>query len=208
MDVASLDAIASFAKLLAREGDAVDLLFNNAGVMVLPERRTTQDEFEVQFGTNYLGHFAPTARLLPLLRRGQQPRVVNVSSILHRRCAIAFDDLQAERSYSPWGAYAQSKLAMLIFALELPRRSDVQGWGLTSLAVHPGWARTDLFANGSGADGRRDVARGLMRLAMPFFSQSAGAGEGRGASARPRGGSTPLGGVGIADRVRFATSTP
>ncbi len=172
LDLASLAAVAAFAQELAAADEPVDLLVNNAGVMALPTRRITDDGFELQFATNYLDHFALTARLLPLLRRGRQPRVVSVSSIVHRRGALAFDDLQAERAYSPWGAYAQSKLAMLMFARELQRRSDARGWGLTSLAAHPGWARTDLFTNGPGASGRGL----LMRLVKPFFSQSAAAG--------------------------------
>jgi NAD(P)-dependent dehydrogenase (short-subunit alcohol dehydrogenase family) len=176
LDLASLGSVAACAADLAARDEPVDLLVNNAGVMALPARRTTADGFELQFGTNYLGHFALTARLLPLLHRASRPRVVNVSSIVHHRGAIAFDDLQAKRAYVPWGAYAQSKLAMLIFARELQRRSEAQGWGLTSLAAHPGWARTDLFANGPGAAGGWALRRSLMRLAMPFLSQSAAAG--------------------------------
>ena len=132
---------------------SLDLLINNAGVMALPARQTTVDGFEMQLGTNYLGHYALTARLLPLLRRGHQPRVVNLSSLAHRSGAINFDDLQSARSYTPWKAYCQSKLAMLMFALELQRRSDAAGWGLMSNAAHPGYARTDLIANGPGASG-------------------------------------------------------
>ena len=117
----------------------------------------------LQFGTNYLGHFALTARLLPLLRRAAKPRVVNVSSVAARQGAIALDDLQSARTYVPMRAYAQTKLAMLIFALELQRRSNAHGWGLISNAAHPGWARTDIIptvrprtatSRGSGASPR------------------------------------------------------
>jgi len=121
---------------------SLDLLINNAGVMALPRRQTTADGLEMQFGTNYLGHFVLTARLMPLLRRASGPRVVNVSSLAHRTAFIDFDDLQGARVYSPWKAYGQSKLAMLMFALELQRRSDATGWNLTSNAAHPGFART------------------------------------------------------------------
>ena len=176
LDVASLADIAAFADGLAAEGAPIDLLVNNAGVLALPTRRLTADGFEVQFGTNYLGHFALTARLLPLLRRGDRARVVNLASLVHRRGRIRFDDLMAERTYAPWGAYAQSKLAMLVFAFELQRRSDANGWGIASLAAHPGWARTELFDKGPGADGRGGLARRLIGLAAPFFSQSAAAG--------------------------------
>ena len=129
---------------------SLDLLINNAGVMALPRRQTTADGFEMQFGTNHLGHFALTARLMPLLRRASGPRVVSVSSLAHRTGFIDFDDLQGERVYSPWKAYGQSKLATLMFALELQRRSDAAGWNLTSNAAHPGFARTNLFASGPG----------------------------------------------------------
>jgi NAD(P)-dependent dehydrogenase (short-subunit alcohol dehydrogenase family) len=151
------------------------LLVNNAGVMTPPTRRTTVDGFELQFGTNYLGHFALTAQLLPLLQRGRGPRVVEVSSGAHRLGgAIHFDDLQWERSYKPWAAYAQSKLAMLMFALKLQRRSDAAGWGLMSNAAHPGYARTELIAKGPGVDSA--MARFSNVVVRPFLSQSAAEG--------------------------------
>jgi NAD(P)-dependent dehydrogenase (short-subunit alcohol dehydrogenase family) len=169
LDLANLASVADFAQRFATAHASLDLLINNAGVMALPTRQTTADGFEMQFGTNYLGHYALTAQLLPLLRRAHQSRVVNLSSIAHRTGFIHFSDLQGERLYSPWKAYNQSKLAMLIFALELQRRSDAAGWNLMSNASHPGWARTDLFANGPGF--------GLISLASqfaaPLFSQSA-----------------------------------
>ena len=150
LDLASLASVADFAGRFAISRPSLDLLINNAGVMALPKRRATLDGFEMQFGTNYLGHYALTARLLPQLRRGFKPRVVNLSSLAHRSGAIDFGDLQSERSYRPWRAYGQSKLAMLMFALELQRRSNAAGWGLMSNAAHPGFARTDLIPNGPG----------------------------------------------------------
>ncbi|MDB6076724.1 MAG: family NAD(P)-dependent oxidoreductase [Akkermansiaceae bacterium] len=154
LDLADLSSVAAFAELQLGEARPIDLLVNNAGVMTPPDRRETKDGFELQFGTNYLGHFALTARLLPLLLRGQETRVVQVSSGAHRLQAdIHFDDLQWQRSYKPWPAYAQSKLATLMFALELQRRSDANGWGLMSNAAHPGYATTDLIANGPGQKG-------------------------------------------------------
>ncbi len=149
LDLASLASVADFAqRMYARP--SLDLLINNAGVMALPRRQTTADGFEMQFGTNHLGHFALTARLMPLLRRASGPRIVSVSSLAHRTGFIDFADLQGARVYSPWKAYGQSKLAALMFALELQRRNDAAGWNLLSNAAHPGFARTNLFASGPG----------------------------------------------------------
>jgi NAD(P)-dependent dehydrogenase (short-subunit alcohol dehydrogenase family) len=167
LDLASLQSIADFAQRMHAR-PSLDLLINNAGVMALPRRQSTADGFEMQFGTNHLGHFALTARLMPLLRRAGGPRVVSISSLAHRTGFIDFGDLQGARVYSPWKAYGQSKLATLMFALELQRRSDAEGWNLTSNAAHPGFARTSLFASGPG---------GLISLATdfaaPFFGHSA-----------------------------------
>src|SRR6201999_3343202 len=167
LDLASLASIADFAERM-QSRPSLDMLINNAGVMALPRRQTTADGFEMQFGTNYLGHFALTARLMPLLRRASGPRVVNVSSLAHRTGFIDFDDLQGVRIYSPWKAYGQSKLATLMFALELQRRSDAAGWNLISNAAHPGFARTNLFAGGPG--GLVSLASGF---AAPLFGHSA-----------------------------------
>ena len=173
VDLASLTSVAAFAKDLLAQGRPIDILVNNAAVMATPTRQTTADGFELQLGTNYLSHFALTAQLLPLLIRGGQRRVVQLSSLAHRQGKIHFDDLQLERGYSPWKAYTQSKLAMLIFALELQKRSDANGWGLTSNAAHPGYARTDIIANGPGAD---SLQARVHRLIGPLFSHSSAAG--------------------------------
>src|SRR6266851_5561168 len=173
LDLASLASVAEFAARFVAAYPPLDLLINNAGVMALPQRQTTVDGFEMQFGTNYLGHYALTARLLPSLRRGHQPRVVNLSSLAHRSGMINFDDPQSTRSYVPWKAYSQSKLAMLMFALELQRRSDAADWGLMSNAAHPGYARTDLIANGPGAGG---LLWQLNKSLQPFVSHSAAEG--------------------------------
>jgi NAD(P)-dependent dehydrogenase (short-subunit alcohol dehydrogenase family) len=170
VDLADLASVAEFAQRYSSTHQSLDILINNAGVMALPRRQTTVDGFEMQFGTNFLGHFALTARLLPQLRAAAAPRIVNLSSIAHRTGTIDFGDLQGDRFYLPWKAYSQSKLAMLMFALELQRRSDATGWKLISLAAHPGWARTDLFTNGPGTGGF--IGFGAM-LAAPIFSQSA-----------------------------------
>jgi NAD(P)-dependent dehydrogenase (short-subunit alcohol dehydrogenase family) len=167
LDLASLASIADFAQRMGVP-QSLDLLINNAGVMALPRRQTTADGLEMQFGTNYLGHFALTARLMPLLRRSSGPRVVSVSSLAHRTGFIDFGDLLGARAYSPWKANGQSKLACLIFALELQRRSDAGGWNLTSNAAHPGFSRTNLFASGPG--GLLSVATDF---AAPLFGHSA-----------------------------------
>ncbi len=166
LDVGSLGAIQQFAAAIEQP---VAVLVNNAGVMALPERQLTEDGFERQFGVNYLGHFALTARLLPRLRDG---RVVSVSSLAHRRGAIRFDDLQGEAAYSPWGAYAQSKLAMLMFAIELQRRSTANDWGVTGFAAHPGWSATRIVANGPG-EGRPGPLAHLMQAGFNALGQSA-----------------------------------
>jgi NAD(P)-dependent dehydrogenase (short-subunit alcohol dehydrogenase family) len=167
LDLASLASVAEFSSRLNAEDRPIDMLINNAGVMALATRQITADGFEMQLGTNYLGHFALTAQLLPLLHGS---RVVSLSSIAHRNGRIDFDDLQGKQRYRPWTIYAQSKLAMLMFALELQRRSDAKGWGIASIAAHPGWARTELITNGPGTQGIQGM---LTRLVMPLFSHSA-----------------------------------
>jgi NAD(P)-dependent dehydrogenase (short-subunit alcohol dehydrogenase family) len=178
LDLACLASVASFATRIAARHDALDILVNNAGVMALPQRRVTVDGFELQFGVNHLGHFALTSLLLPLLCRAPASRVVGVTSLSHRMGRIDFDDLQAERSYAPWGAYSQSKLAVLMFALELQRRSDAARWGMTSVAAHPGWALTNLYSSGPGSEGTPAYVIRLMRLGTRFFSHSAVYGAG------------------------------
>ena len=173
LDLASLASIRAFAASLLANGRPLDLLINNAGVMDLPTRRLTEDGFELQFGTNHLCHFALTALLLPLLRKAQAPRVVNVSSLAHRGGKIDFGNLQAERKYNSWAAYQQSKLANLLFTFELQRRSDAFGWGLMSNAAHPGYARTELIPNGPGTGGLKGIG---MKVLGSFMSQSAAAG--------------------------------
>ena len=172
VDLARLDSVAAFAERLRNKHAKLDILINNAAVMTPPNRQTTADGFELQFGTNYLGHFALTAQLLPLLKKGDAPRVISLSSIAARNGAIDFDDLQAERSYKPMTAYAQSKLASLLFAFELQRRSTAAAWGITSIAAHPGISRTDLLTN---APGRRS-ASGMMRTWLWFMFQPAAQG--------------------------------
>jgi NAD(P)-dependent dehydrogenase (short-subunit alcohol dehydrogenase family) len=141
LDLADLASVWSFTDGL--DTDEVDLLINNAGVMA-PPRRLTKDGFESQLGTNHLGHFALTGRLLPRLLAAPAPRVVTVSSGAHRMGRIRFDDLQGERRYFAWLAYGQSKLANLMFCFELQRRATEAGTALKSMAAHPGYAATNL----------------------------------------------------------------
>ncbi|MGG5373263.1 oxidoreductase [Enterococcus sp. AZ196] len=150
LDLADLASIKKFSEVIQSRFKKLDILINNAGVMAVPERHVTKDKFELQLGTNYLGHFALTAHLIPLLRKVQTPRVVTVSSMAHRSGKIHFDDLQLEQNYDPDVAYSQSKLACLMFALELHKRSVAAGWGITSIGVHPGGVATDLIDNGPG----------------------------------------------------------
>jgi len=164
LDLADLASVREFAERFAGR---LDLLVNNAGVMA-PPRRLTRDGFESQFGTNHLGHFALTGRLLPRLLEADQPRVVTQSSGAHRFGWMRFDDLQGERRYVRWLAYGQSKLANLMFAFELQRRSEEAGSALRSLAAHPGYAATNLqFA------GPPPYEQALMAVGNRLFAQSA-----------------------------------
>ena len=174
LDLSSLASVTQFAATVsAAQGGVIDILINNAGVMGLPKRQLTQDGFEQQIGVNYLAHFAMTSHLRQALCAAPEGgRVVNVASLAHRRGAIDFDDLQSERSYVPRGAYAQSKLAMLIFALELQRRAERNGWNLRSIGAHPGWARTDIVNNGIGA-GAPGLKAMLIDQVFSLVAQSA-----------------------------------
>jgi NAD(P)-dependent dehydrogenase (short-subunit alcohol dehydrogenase family) len=143
LDLASLDSVRSFAEEFKRGHDGFDLLINNAGVMA-PPRRTTADGFELQIGTNHLGHFALTGLLIGSMEGREDARVVTVTSFAHRTGRINFDDLQSERRYSRWRAYGQSKLANLLFAFELDRRLRGAGSAVAGLAAHPGYSATNL----------------------------------------------------------------
>ncbi|HEX2087930.1 MAG TPA: oxidoreductase [Solirubrobacteraceae bacterium] len=162
LDLADLSSVREFADGV----DApLDLLVNNAGVMAGPHR-TTADGFELQFGTNHLGHFALTGLLLPRLLRSERPRVVSVSSGAHRMGRMNFDDLQSERSYKRWNAYGQSKLSNLLFMRELGRRAAEAGTPLVSVAAHPGYAATHLQTTGHTLD---DL---IMKVSNAVIAQS------------------------------------
>jgi NAD(P)-dependent dehydrogenase (short-subunit alcohol dehydrogenase family) len=148
LDLSSLASVAALGEELNAEGRPVDILINNAGVMQPPERQTTDDGFELQFGSNHLGHFALTGHLLPLLRAAGNARVTTLSSLAARMGGINWEDLQWEKRYNPTQAYSQSKSSNLMFALELDRRSRAAGWGITSSAAHPGFTKTNLQLSG------------------------------------------------------------
>ncbi|OLR95087.1 SDR family oxidoreductase [Actinokineospora bangkokensis] len=164
LDLSSLASVAALGEVLRGEGRPIHLLINNAGVMTPPERQTTADGFELQFGTNHLGHFALVAHLVPLLRAGRA-RVTSQVSIAANQGSINWDDLNWERGYDGGRAYSQSKIAFGLFGLELDRRSRAGGWGITSNLAHPGVAPTNLLAArpelGRGED---KAARRLIRF--------------------------------------------
>lgn len=179
LDLGSLRSVAAFAQALGERTDRLDILVNNAGLMGAPRRAQTEDGFELQFGTNYLGHFALTGRLRPLLLRAPDGgRVVSVASLAAWRGRLVFDDLQARHRYAPFGAYRQSKLANLIFALELDRLAQSGGWNLHSLAAHPGWAVTDIMASRvpEAPNAAERAIRGMVRAIFRLMGQSAEAG--------------------------------
>ncbi|WP_440770062.1 oxidoreductase [Natronorubrum sp. DTA28] len=170
-DLASLESIRAFAERL--EGETIDVLINNAGVMAIP-RSETDDGFETQFGVNHLGHFALTGLLLENLgiHEGRDSRIVTVSSAMHERGEVDFDDLQGEDSYDPWDAYCQSKLANVLFAYELERRLLTADANAESVAVHPGYANTQLQFRGPEQSGSR-IWMAASRLANTVVAQSA-----------------------------------
>ncbi|PKM49728.1 MAG: short chain dehydrogenase [Firmicutes bacterium HGW-Firmicutes-7] len=170
LDLADLSSIKAFGERMKAQRRSLDILVNNAAVMTPPQRLVTKDGFELQMGTNYFGHFALTAHLLHLLQKGNKPRVVTLSSVAHLSGAINFDDLQSVHNYKPMVTYSQSKLACLMFALELQRRSDAAGWGISSMGAHPGISRTELIPNGAGKNSPAGIAR---RLLGPIMFQPA-----------------------------------
>ena len=178
VDLADLASVREFADGLAAEGRPVDLLLNNAGVMAPPTRMVTADGFELQFGSNFLGPFALTVRLLPLILAAANPRVVTMSSGLASVGRIRFDDLQWERGrYRANPAYAQSKLADLLLAEHLAAVATERDWNLMSLAAHPGFTRTNLQLSGPNL-GRDKTRRSPYLIATRFGLPSQGVEQG------------------------------
>jgi len=170
LDLADLASVRAFAARLGDTGDRLDLLVNNAGVMARVDREVGVDGFERTFATNALGPYALAGRLLPLLRNGTAPRVVWMASLRGHTGAIDFDDLQQESPYGYERAYDDTKLANLLMAFEAQRRSTAGGWGVTSIAAHPGTARTNIVLDGPGPDtteGRR------YRFILPMWQDPA-----------------------------------
>jgi len=168
LDLADLASVRAFASGLGEE--SLDLLINNAGIMMVPERKTA-DGFELQFGTNHLGHFALTGLLLEALSRAASSRIVTLSSIEHKAGKLDFENLQGEQSYSPRSAYQRSKLANAVFGLELDRRLRAAGSPVISVLAHPGYSDTNLQSTGpTGA------MKALLAVSNRIFAQSAEAG--------------------------------
>jgi NAD(P)-dependent dehydrogenase (short-subunit alcohol dehydrogenase family) len=167
LDLADLGSVREFALELTGTHAGLDLLINNAGVM-MPPRAITPDGFELQFGTNHLGHFALTGLLIDRLAQGTDARVVTVSSLEHRPGRIDFDDLTSERGYDPRTAYQRSKFANAVFGIELDRRLRAKGSPVKSVLAHPGYSATNLQTSGpTGA------MKALLRVGNRLFAQSA-----------------------------------
>jgi NAD(P)-dependent dehydrogenase (short-subunit alcohol dehydrogenase family) len=167
LDLADLGSVREFAGEVTGAHDGLDLLINNAGVM-MPPRSLTADGFELQFGTNHLGHFALTGLLLDRLARGDDPRVVTVTSLEHRPGRIDFEDLRSERDYQPRTAYQRSKFANAVFGLELDRRLRGAGSPVKSVLAHPGYSATNLQTSGPTGP-----MKALLRVGNRLFAQSA-----------------------------------
>jgi len=146
LDLSSLEAVNAFASQFLKDEQRLDLLINNAGIMIPPASKT-KDGYEAQFGVNFVGHFALTGHLFNLLEATPGSRVVTLSSIAHRNAAIDFDNFRLEKEYNNWREYGQSKLADIIFAIELDKRLKINGNQTKSLAAHPGFSKTELQKN-------------------------------------------------------------
>ena len=172
LDLSSLKSVAALGDELTAEARPIDILINNAGVMTPPKRQETDDGFELQFGANHLGHFALTAHLLPLLRAAEGARVVTVDSIAAGQRNLDFDDANAQHGYRPMRSYGMAKLAQLMFAVELDRRSRRGGWGLISNAAHPGLSKTNLLTGASYGRDKPTLQARLTQLTwrlLPFM---------------------------------------
>jgi NAD(P)-dependent dehydrogenase (short-subunit alcohol dehydrogenase family) len=156
VDLADLASVREFAEGMLADGEPIDVLINNAGVMAPPKRQTTADGFELQFGSNFLGPFALTNLLLPRILESSAPRVATMSSGTANFGSIHFDDLQWSKRYSPTRSYAQSKLADMLLGQSLAEKAKAAGWKLLSTTAHPGYTRTNLQSSGAnlGRDGK------------------------------------------------------
>lgn len=166
LDLTDLASVAAFAESLRASHSTLDILINNAGVMSRQTREVSVDGFERVFATNVLGHFALTARLLPLLQAADASRVVWLASLRAAGGTINFDDLQGETDFDYAAAYNHSKLAKLLLAFQMQTRSTANGWNVSSIAAHPGVARTNIILDGPGADSRE--GRNFKHLSAMF----------------------------------------
>ncbi|TFH21604.1 MAG: SDR family NAD(P)-dependent oxidoreductase [Bacteroidia bacterium] len=174
LDLASLHSVRTFAEKFHAYSNRLDLLINNAGLMAIPEKRT-EEGFEMQFGVNYLSHFALTAQLWQPLSRTPGSRIIQVSSLAHKFGRIRFEDIHWKRKYSKWGAYGMSKLASLLFMYELAGRIDRSESEVIAAAAHPGYANTELQAKGAKMKGKW-LGAALFNLANGLAAQSAAMG--------------------------------
>jgi NAD(P)-dependent dehydrogenase (short-subunit alcohol dehydrogenase family) len=196
LDLADLSSVRAFADGIVADDRPLDVLVNNAGVMIPPKRFLTADGFELQFGTNFLGPFALTNLLLPTLLRAPEPRVATMSSGVAAVGSIRFRDLQWSQRYSAWFAYAQSKLADLLMGLHLARIANERGWSLSSTMAHPGFTRTNLQTSGRNLGGGRQAApndrprpwsMGVEQGTQPLLFAAVGPGAQSGAYYGPNG---------------------
>ena len=171
LDLANIESIKHVADTYLEEFERLDILINNAGLMAVPLLRTTQG-FEMQFGTNHLGHFALTALLIDIINRTPSSRIVNVSSMAYRMGKINFDDLNWEKSYNRWTAYGQSKLANLLFTIELDRRLKLAEKQTIVATAHPGYSATNLQIRGAEIEGAK-FKKSIMNLSNSLLGQSA-----------------------------------
>ncbi|MFZ0472860.1 MAG: oxidoreductase [Bacteroidales bacterium] len=166
LDLADLKSVKDFADLYRSNHDHLHILINNAGVMIPPYRKT-KDGFESQFGTNHLGHFALTAHLMPVLLATTHSRVISTSSIAARKGGIHFDNLDGSKGYEPMKFYRQSKLANLLFAIELQHRFGHAGTSTISVACHPGISVSNLLSRGSGKEANQLLKKMMRIVAQP-----------------------------------------
>ncbi|GAA1589795.1 SDR family oxidoreductase [Actinoplanes couchii] len=175
LDLADLASVKEFADSLIADGRPVDLLLNNAGVMMPPVRHETKDGFELQIGSNFLGPFALTVRLLPLILQARAPRVVTMSSGQANGATIRFDDLNWTSGYKPIPAYGQSKLADLLMSQHLAHLADQRGWPLLSIGAHPGAAKTNIAASGPTMGGKAPLILRVLNRVAPSQTPAEGA---------------------------------
>jgi NAD(P)-dependent dehydrogenase (short-subunit alcohol dehydrogenase family) len=171
LDLSNIESIKQFSYTFMEEFARLDILINNAGVMALPLMRTSQG-FEMQFGTNHLGHFVLTAMLIDLIIKSPGARIVNVSSMAYKYGRIGFDDLNCEKTYSKWKAYSQSKLANLLFTIELDRRLKMSGKTTIAVSAHPGYAATNLQLRAAELEGAK-FKKSMMRFSNALLAQHA-----------------------------------